>query len=276
MKKLLLTTTLALALTAPMVSAAPLTTSIYIDASGAGAVSTGSYDLITDVFNTFTTDQFSPLSTYIDTNDNNAIETGDKVRDTATDIEIGSLNPLGNVTESGGFGTDWGINISWIFEGTALVGPSPYAPNDVNYSGNFDSGTISFDITDANGGLLANDALVLDFVANTGIPLPNDSAYVEFFASVSSATAGIFFTNDGIDFNTMIGNSMAVDVAAWGVLDNLNNTPMITGNQENGHDVYERNTSAVKFSVGVIPEPTSLAIMGLGLLGFAAARKRKN
>jgi hypothetical protein len=42
-----------------------------------------------------------------------------------------------------------------------------------------------------------------------------------------------------------------------------------------GYPGWELHTSNASFSVTSVPEPTSIALLGLGLFGFAAARRRK-
>jgi hypothetical protein len=280
MKKSLLTTILGLALVAPLASAAPIqSTNIYVDASSV-ATATGDWngdsvidssDLITDVFGYFITNGFSPTSTYIDDNGVAGINTGDSVSDAASGINIGSLNPLGGTP--GGFGTDWGLNLNWNLSGTAIVAPD-LVTGTTNYLGDFTSGTISFDITDSFGGaVVQSNALVLSIVGSGGFPVFN-AINAEIYASVTSSISGFFFTNDGFDFNTLLNIPIAIDMLGTGNVSGLDNAPTLVGN--NGlYDVYERTTQIDSFDIRVVPEPASLAIMGLGLLGFAASRKRK-
>jgi len=61
-----------------------------------------------------------------------------------------------------------------------------------------------------------------------------------------------------LSFSSFIGN---VDFSSVFSIDAIINSPM--------------NSDLVIAEVGTVPEPTTLAIFGLGLIGFAASRKRK-
>jgi hypothetical protein len=298
MKKVLLTTVLGLSLVAPMVMADEVPQSIYIDLNPLLNPAPAASDplLITDIFSGFTTTPFNPTSVYTDDTTWNAgdnpatttideslaingggwvsagsdgtIGTGDSVTDSIVGVMIGHLNPL--AAFDAGLPDSWGLNFNYSFAGTAVVAPD-FITGDTNYLGMFNSGSISIDFTDGtSGNVLQSGILTADFVRNTGFPI-NSQIIAEFFGDVQTAMEGVFFNGTGEDFYDVLADGRAIGIKAGANLSGLNNAPV----DDNNDGVYERTTNAGSFEIAIIPEPTSIAIMGLGLLGFALSRKRK-
>jgi len=297
MKSLLKTTALTLALASSYASAAPTPvinnlTSIYIDAntqmaSGLSEGDTGYDDLVTSVFNYFTLADFSPTSTYIDYDDN-GVSTGDGVIDTGI-THVTALNPLGFGDSFGGFNTLWGLNSDWEFSGFAGLDSVDSTGDTIEdttvYGGLFTSGEMHFSF---NNGTTIEEVMTVSLVSqeNGEVSWNSTEGYAEsvvtFYTKITDVVEGLFFTNDGIDLYTLFTAGNEINIAAGGEISHLDQTPTLSsaatyaqnGDLENPAE-YSRETSLTSFNVSVVPEPTSIAILGLGLLGFAASRKRK-
>jgi len=291
MKKALLTTALGLSLAVPMVEASPIT-SVRIDANGimGSGLTTGDTNynnLVTDVFDYFTLADFSPVSTYIDIDDN-GVTTGDIVNDVATDVMVTGLNPLAYPDNLGGFNSSWGLSASWDFSGIAGVDTIDTGTGDVNvYGGAFDTGSMTLSFI--NGSTITEilKADITPFAQENGIVSWNDTegyaeSVVTFYASIVSVYEGIIFTDDGIDLHTLI-KTVDSGLAIGGNITKVDETPQLSkvATYDNSGALltpaeYSRSTKLTSVDISVVPEPTSIAIMGLGLLGLAAARRRKS
>jgi len=291
MKKALLTTALGLSLAVPMVEASPIT-SVRIDANGimGSGLTTGDTNynnLVTDVFDYFTLADFSPVSTYIDIDDN-GVTTGDIVNDVATDVMVTGLNPLAYPDNLGGFNSSWGLSASWDFSGIAGVDTIDTGTGDVNvYGGAFDTGSMTLSFI--NGSTITEilKADITPFAQENGIVSWNDTegyaeSVVTFYASIVSVYEGIIFTDDGIDLHTLI-KTVDSGLAIGGNITKVDETPQLSkvATYDNSGALltpaeYSRTTKLTSVDISVVPEPTSIAIMGLGLLGLAAARRRKS
>mgnify|MGYP000282618293 CR=1 FL=1 len=236
-------------------------------------------DSITGDLGGFKTDPVVPVSTYIDDNGTAGIQTGDTVTDVITGLAL-SLFPA--TTDGEGYGyaapSTWSLELNWDLTGSTVVLPDASGDGSFNYLGNFTSGTVSFDITDEITGTTYNDALVLGLNGTNGNPtIPQDNAFLfTLFLEVESAMSGVFFTESDIDFATLAGTDQSIRFTAEAGLSDLDDNPNdnFVGNIA-GNDNYTRTTSLQSVDIRMVSEPSTLAIFGLGLLGLAAAARRK-
>jgi len=159
--------------------------------------------------------------------------------DPAAGVTTKAISSSGALTYSEAPGVDGTLELFY----TDYVG----APADgINlYDGAGAAGGFYFDVVKADHNLVL-DLVVGDILGGISIrnfTLPTD---------ISSPTR-IF-----LSFASFIGN---VDFTKVGFVKATINT--------------DENSQLILTEVGTIPEPTTLAILGLGLLGFAASRKRK-
>ena len=279
--KLLTALVAAGALSAGSVNADPM----YMDLSsfGLNAAAFGG-DNITELFETFTTVDISPTSFYIDTDGTAGINTGDTVVDEVSGLKIASLSGLSGV-DAEGYNFTWEMSLSYSLTGSVIVAPDTVS-GDTNYLGQFTSGTMSFDLTRTTlfGQTLQtfSDVMTLDLVsANGTIPTNSDQA-LTFVTDVSAAMPGVFFTQAGDDFDTLIADDKPLSFVAVSNLEALNTAPTaytpdantsstIQDFIDDGFDVYSRTTDlgSVDFDLDVVSSPSTLALLGLSLIGFS-------
>lgn len=235
----------------------------------------GDADVRTGLIENFITQNLVPTSTYIDDNGTPGINTGDSVRDTVTNLRVASLSPLLGL-ETEGYGFTWDLRVSWDLEGTAVVAPDPES-GDINYLGQLTSGTIRFDLTNLTSNTTFNNILTLNLTGSGGTIPSNSAQRVNLFAEVASVRQGVFFDEAGNDFRTLVDQGETIRFVSNTDLAELNNppvTPVVGG--VNGFDAFTRVTNSGSVDIRKVPEPSTLAIMGLALLGFAGARRRKS
>lgn len=281
------------ALAGALTSGSALANAFYIDTAGFLGTNAGTdvYIAPATTFNTdgdsttgllegFKTDPVTPVSTYIDDNGTAGIQTGDSVTDVISGLAL-SLFPSTSDREGHGYGaTDsWSLELNWDLSGTTVVVPDASGDGSFNYLGNFTSGTVSFDITDNITGTVYNDALVLGLTGTNGNPtIPQDNAFLfTLFLEVQSALPGTFFSGSNVDFADLVGSGKQIQFTAEAGLAGLDTDPNANpaGVNGGGFDTYTRNTALQSVDIRLVPEPSTLAVFGLGLLGLAAAARRK-
>lgn len=180
----------------------------------------------------------------------------------AAQVDLDALSPLAPPLSSDneGFLATWALNILYHFDGTLGAGGPVYT-----------GGTFSVFFNDFTND--ANDREVMSGIL-TGSLL--QAANLNLFLTLTSVEANFLFVDDGFG-NFYDASTRNVPL----VLDTNVNPPIPTPNQllvvvdDNGNPNAIRQTT-LDGSIGVaIPEPASLALIGLGLLGLSVTRRRQ-
>jgi hypothetical protein len=270
MKKVLIAAIAAISFTA---TADPIYIDIGIDFGGNTNTAAGS--TTTGWLNQLAT-QYDSTSILTDNDNNGFLSAGDTILSkggifndnfsSLTDLSnnlISSFEPqetLFGGPSDNDFITDWGLtfgftNLMGFWTGTGMV----YTSGTISmyYYDGSETGvndlTRLFDLNVVNGGDTGNSTVLAGYLSNFSTGTVNGVAASDVFNNGS----GSFTNSDTVYFGVSQDTQSITGV-------NFVDGKAAIGGTHNG---------SISFSV---PEPTSLAILGLGLLGFAGARRRKS
>ena len=251
---------------------APTLGALFVDADG---------DQQTQAFDAFVTDpNATNTSYYIDSNGIPGIQTGDTVYDEIQGINVLIAGFGDGAADKEGFGTLWSLDVDYYLKGDVFVLPDANPSAPVNYVGNFNEGWMNFDLTiyDGIGNVIStlDDVLEFEFdYATSSVPTDGKSQ-LGLNLKLVGAEAGLLFDTAGNDFADLMTQS-EVFFAATTDLVNQSNDPNLDANpfvNDDGYTVYTRETQLGSIDIRSVPEPTSIALLALGLLGLSRLRRK--
>lgn len=261
------------------VAAAPLLASGAANAAAIYIQPQGGTGNQTSAFTSFSLN-WTALSSYTDSNGNGMVDAGETVVDTVVrDYSEAGVTVRNNYGDIGlipaiagmgsGYGSTWGLYFDYSVTGTVIqaAGSSILAYYAFGYIDIYYDDFVGRTATDAGRDTAVDQRVMRIAVNNSG----GDIANFLLYGKVESVVDDTFFLANGSDFADLLSTGITIDTR---IDTNLDTNAIPSGPA--GGTLTRTSTldGSARFDANEVPEPSMLALLGLGLAGLGIVRRR--